>query len=196
MGKMLEKAIIFANEKHRGAVRKGENQPYIYHPLEVLGIASILTNDEDILCAAVLHDTVEDTDCTKEEIEKNFNKRIAELVAEESENKREGQDKIQTWEIRKKETIDLMKNTKDIGPKIICLGDKISNLRSFNRLILMNEATAWDNFNMKDPKMHFWYYNGLRDALSELENTGPYKEYCFLVDSIFDRYLEDYMHGK
>lgn len=188
---LIDRAVMFADEKHKGSIRKGDGQPYIFHPLEVLGIASLLTKDEDILAAAVLHDTVEDTDATKEEIEKLFNSHVAELVASESENKRKNQRKESTWEIRKQEAIDTVKASKDIGTKIICLSDKVSNLRSFNRLILDKGDEAWNNFNMKDPLKHYWYYNELKNALQELKDTAVYKEYCFLVDAIFNRYLKE-----
>lgn len=188
---LIDKAILFANEKHKGMVRKGDGQPYIFHPIEVLGVASLLTKDEDVLCAAVLHDTVEDTNTTKEEIEKEFNKHIAELVANESEDKRNDQSREATWKARKQEAIDTINNSKDIGTKIICLSDKVSNLRSFNRLVLQDESKAWDNFNMKDPLMHYWYYNELKKALVDLKDSAVYKEYCFLVDAIFNRYVKE-----
>lgn len=191
MGKSnLVKAIELAADKHRGMFRKGDKQPYIYHPLEVLNVASLLTDDEEVLCAAVLHDTLEDTDCTKEELLAQFSPRVVELVANESEDKRNQVDKAGTWLDRKKEAIDTIKNAKDIGTKIVCLADKISNLRSFNRLVMIKGDDAWNNFNMKDPKMHYWYFNELKEALKDLEETSAYKEYCFLVDALFSRYIK------
>ncbi len=55
---MLDRAIMFAARAHEGIVRKGSGQPYIFHPLEVLSLVSLMTLDDDILSAAVLHDTV------------------------------------------------------------------------------------------------------------------------------------------
>lgn len=188
---LIYKAVIFASKKHFGSVRKGDGQPYIFHPLEVLGVVSLLTNDEDILAASVLHDTIEDTDTTKEEIIKEFNEHIADLVASESEDKRKGQNKDDTWLDRKKEAIKSLKNAKDIGSKMICIGDKISNLRSLNRLILDKGDEAWNNFHMKDPKMHYWYYDGIRQALEDLKDTNVYKEYCFLIDAVFSKYVKE-----
>ena len=65
----LERAFVFACHAHEGMIRKGFNQNYIFHPVEVLSLASILTDDEDVLCAALLHDTVEDTNTAPEDIE-------------------------------------------------------------------------------------------------------------------------------
>ena len=58
--KLLTKAIAFASKKHECQKRKGTDIPYIVHPLEALSIASTITNDENVLAAAVLHDVVED----------------------------------------------------------------------------------------------------------------------------------------
>ena len=85
---MIDQAIRFAALAHKGMVRKGNNQPYIFHPLEVLNLVSLMTLDDDVLCAAVLHDTVEDTDATIEDIQREFGEHVAALVAYESEDKR------------------------------------------------------------------------------------------------------------
>lgn len=187
--KKLERAFVFACRAHEGMIRKGFNQNYIYHPMEVLSLASIITNDEDVLCAAMLHDTVEDTATTLEDIEEHFGPRVKQLVAAESEDKKEGMPKSQSWEIRKKEAIDHLMKEDDIGVKIICLCDKLSNLRSYQLLCFDKGDEAWNTFNMKDPKMHYWYYNSIKEALGELKDTPVYKEYEFLIHSVFDKYL-------
>ena len=53
---VLEQAIVFAVEVHKGMVRKGERSPYILHPMEVASIASTMTKDKEIMAAAALHD--------------------------------------------------------------------------------------------------------------------------------------------
>ena len=116
---MIDKAIRFAAAAHKGMVRKGNKQPYIFHPLEVLSLVSMMTDDKDILCAAILHDTVEDTPATIADIKSEFNERIAKLVGDESEDKRGQVNKEGTWVERKKEAIEMLKNDKDAGAKII-----------------------------------------------------------------------------
>ena len=96
-GKTLEDAIKFAADAHAGVKRKGKNRAYILHPLEAMIIAASLTEDEEVLAAAVLHDTVEDTAVTKEQLEQTFGSRVANLVAAESENKREDTPAEETW---------------------------------------------------------------------------------------------------
>lgn len=185
--KLIDKAVVYAARAHSGTVRRGSGQPYIFHPLEVMSIASLMTLDVDILCAAILHDTVEDTDTTLEDIKREFNDRIALFVSYESENKREDMSKEDSWYIRKKETIDIINNCKEIGVKIVCLSDKVSNLRSFKLLkYQFGLEHMFDQFNQKDPKMHFWYYKSLRDGMKELANEPVYMEYCDLIKQIFE----------
>ena len=85
---LLQKAMVFAAMKHEGYVRKGTTIPYFTHVMEAMEIVSRITEDERIRAAAVLHDTLEDTPTTKEELIHFFGKRVANLVAAESEDKR------------------------------------------------------------------------------------------------------------
>lgn len=188
---MIVEAIDFAAKAHKGTFRKGTHQPYIFHPLEVLSLISMMTEDEEILCAAVLHDTVEDTNTTIEDVRSKFGDRVAKLVSSETEDKRGQVNKQGTWIERKQEAIDAIKASTDKGSKMICLCDKVSNLRSFHLLLLQNGEDAWNNFNMKDPTKHYWYYNELAKSLSEFSNEAVYKEYLFLIDSIFSKYLKE-----
>ena len=188
---MIEQAIRFAALAHEGQKRKGSGQPYIFHPLEVLNLVSLMTLDEDILCGAVLHDTVEDTGTSMEDIAREFGEHVAKLVSYETEDKRSGQNKSDTWLDRKKEAIETIRNIDEIGGKMICLGDKVSNLRSFHLGLLQEKEAFWDHFNQKDPLMHYWYYNELKNALSELKDQAVYMEYCFLIEAVFGTYLKE-----
>lgn len=189
MKQNIDKAIRFAASAHKGQTRKAGNQPYIFHPLEVLNVVSTMTLDDDILCAAVLHDTVEDTNTSIVDIRKEFGDHVAKLVYYDSEDKRTDMPPQDSWKLRKQDTINILKEIDDIGGKMVCLGDKVSNLRNFLVLQLQEGEKMWDHFNMKDPLMHYWYYDELRKVLSDLKDYGAYKEYCFLVDSIFKKYL-------
>ena len=80
----------------------------------------------------MLHDVVEDTDTTIDEIAELFGDRVAYLVDSESENKRENLSAESTWKVRKQETLDHLK-TAPIDVKMITLGDKLSNIRAINR---------------------------------------------------------------
>lgn len=184
MGLVLDNAIIFAVNAHRGQFRKGSNAPYILHPMEAAAIVGSMTEDDEVIAAAVLHDTVEDTDATIEEIRERFGSRVAELVAEESENKREDLPAASTWKIRKEETLALLKTApKEV--KMLTLGDKLSNIRSICRDYETLGDALWQRFNQKDKNEHGWYYKSIADCLSDLCEYPAYKEYAYLVEKVF-----------
>ena len=132
MGTLLNQAIIFATKAHEVQFRKGTKIPYILHPMEAAAIVGTMTTDDEIVAGAVLHDVVEDTKTTVEEIKELFGERVASLVASESEDKREDKPAESTWKIRKQETLDHLKNA-PIEVKMITLGDKLSNIRAIHR---------------------------------------------------------------
>ena len=166
MGLLLDKAIIFAVNAHRGQLRKGTNTPYILHPMEAAAIVGSMTDDDEVIAAAVLHDTVEDTAVTLDEICEQFGKRVAELVAAESENKREDKPAASTWKIRKEETIaEIGKMNRD--EKIIVLADKLSNVRAIYRDYAVLGDRLWEKFNCHDKNEQGWYYKSICDALRE-----------------------------
>lgn len=184
MGKLLNQAIIFATNAHEGQFRKGTQIPYILHPLEAATIAGTMTTDEDILAGAVLHDVIEDTDTTLEQIEELFGKRVSFLVAQESENKRENLPAQSTWKKRKQETLEHLK-TAPTDVKMITLGDKLSNMRAIHRDYIALGDQLWQRFNQKDKNEHYWYYQGIAERLAELKEYQAYKEYCELIKNTF-----------
>jgi len=76
----IKEAIYFASEAHKDQKRKVLDYPYISHPLSILFIVSHHTSDEDVLLASVLHDTVEDTDTSLDDIELKFGKNVRNIV--------------------------------------------------------------------------------------------------------------------
>lgn len=184
MGEILNKAIVFATNVHSGQFRKSTDIPYILHPLEAAAIVGTMTTDEEILAAAVLHDVVEDTDTTVEQVRELFGDRVARLVASESENKREDLPAESTWKIRKEETLQHLK-TAPTEVKMITLGDKLSNIRAIYRDHVSLGDAVWDRFNQKDPKEHHWYYQSIADYMPELSDFAAYKEYVELIQKTF-----------
>lgn len=188
---LFDKALCYATEKHSGQVRKGSNTPYIVHPVEVAGIIATMSDDKELLAAALLHDTVEDTDATIEEIRELFGKRVSLLVLTKTENKREGQSPEETWVIRKEESLIMLENTKDIGVKMLWMGDKLSNMRSIANDYRKEGSAIWNHFHQRDPKMQAWYYLSIAKYLSVLHDYPAYQEYVSLVKSVFKDYLEN-----
>jgi len=125
----IEQAIRAATVLHHTQRRKGSMPyPYVTHLLSVAFILQEYTKDEDVLIAALLHDTLEDTDYTEEELQSDFGERVCELVKTVSEPK-EIKGKKLTWSERKQTYADQLKD----GPKeavMIAAVDKIHNFRS------------------------------------------------------------------
>lgn len=186
-GFILDEAITFAVRAHAGMVRKAGAQPYILHPMEAAVIVGTMTNDPELLAAALLHDVVEDTGVTPEEIEERFGRRVRDLVASETENKRSDRPAEDTWKIRKSETIAYLQNAAGIEEKILCLGDKLSNLRSMRRGWKTMGDAFWLQFNQKDPSMHHWYYRSIADAMEELSPHAAWQEFDQLIRELFER---------
>lgn len=177
---MLEKAIIFAANAHEGQFRKGTKLPYIVHPMEVATIVTTLTKDIEVICAAVLHDVLEDCkQVTYQQLENEFGSKVASLVAHESE------DKSKTWQERKQHTIDRLKAEKNLDIKRIALGDKLSNIRSLKRDYAEVGEELWLRFNEKDKRKQGWYYKGMIPGFAEFADHEAYQEYKRLVEDVF-----------
>lgn len=182
---MVEKAMVFASAAHDGAFRKGTKIPYIVHPMEAGAIAASITDDVEVIAAAILHDTLEDTSVTADDIRKEFGDEVLRLIESDSENKREELPPEQTWKIRKQETIDYLRNKADEKEKIIAISDKLSNLRAIYRDYQKIGNELWNRFNQKDKNEHAWYYGSFIETLSVLEGTTAYEEYCELIRKVF-----------
>ena len=182
---LVTRAVIFAAEAHDGQVRKGTDVPYIVHPREAAAIAAGLSDDPEVIAAAVLHDTVEDTGAAREQLEAEFGPRVAELVAAESEDKREDQKAEDTWQTRKQETIDHLLRCTDRDVKILALADKLANLRAIYRDYQAIGDKLWSRFNQNDPGMIAWYYRSFRETCSGLAGTAAYEEYAELLEKTF-----------
>ena len=74
---MVRKAALFAAKAHEGAVRKGSNIPYITHPMETAVIVSMMTDDKEVIAAALLHDVIEDAGVSEDELREQFGDRVA-----------------------------------------------------------------------------------------------------------------------
>ncbi len=182
---LFDKALLFAMEKHGGMVRKSETNPYILHPLEAAVIVGTMTSDEEVLSAAVLHDTIEDTNTTFEELKYNFGDRVAELVASETEDRWPELSRADSWHFRKSQSLHDLESSDDIAVKMLWLGDKLSNMRSFYRMWKINGHEIWKMFNQKDPAQQAWYYRTIDILLKELEEFEAWQEYHSLVDTVF-----------
>ena len=183
---LLDRAIVFAVRAHAGTERRGKGFPYIVHPMEAVEIVATMTPDQELLAAAVLHDTVEDTDVTIEHIRAEFGERVASFVAAESDEPHQSRDGVENWRARKQAAIDrIARASRDA--KMVALGDKLSNMRAIARDYAEQGDLLWDLFHAKDPKDHEWHYRGLANALSELKGAEAYREFESLINQVFTK---------
>lgn len=188
---LLDRAIVFAVKAHHNTERRGKGFPYIVHPMEAMEIVASITPDQELLAAAALHDTIEDTDVTVEQIRAEFGERIAELVHAESDQI-DGEvftgvgNEEETWHARKQAAIDRLAAAPH-DAKIVAMGDKLSNMRAIWRDYQTKGDALWSIFHVKDKASHEWHYRGLAASLSELSDTFAYQEFVRLIDEVFSK---------
>ena len=182
---LVSEAIAFAVKAHDGMRRKKSNAPYILHPMEAAVIVGTMTDDQNLIAAAALHDVVEDAGISIEEIEEKFGKRVRELVESETEDKRADLPPSETWRIRKEESLMFLKNTDDIGVLMVWLGDKLANMRSLYRDFKVEGNDMWQRFNQKDVKQQAWYYRSIVEYTKRLSDTSAWLEYKKLTELVF-----------
>lgn len=154
----IDEAIAFATKAHDGQYRKASGIPYIAHPYSV-GMLLLQTGcKEDVIIAGLLHDTVEDTKVTIEEIEREFGQRVAQLVLGSSEP-----DKSASWEERKQHTIETIKELDKETCLVVC-ADKCHNVQSIYNDYLSLGEEVWVRFNRGKEKQA-WYYQNMLKAL-------------------------------
>ena len=181
---LLDRAIIYAVGAHAGTERRGKGFPYIIHPMEAAEIVATITPDPELLAAAILHDTVEDTSVTVEDIRREFGDRIASLVAAESDIELAGQSEEESWHARKQAAIDRLAAASH-DAKIVAMGDKLSNMRAISRDYAVIGDKLWNIFHVKEKSEHAWHYRGLAASLSELSDTFAYQEFKELISKVF-----------
>jgi len=179
----ISKAIAFANTAHAGHFRKGTSIPYIFH---VLNVGKLLTEEmeceEDVVVAGILHDTVEDTPVTYEDIEREFGQNVLRLVKGASE-----QDKSDTWENRKAATIE---HTADEAIDVlqVKLADKYDNITAIQRDAERMGDLIWKRFNAPKDRLH-WYYKSLGEIFVNRFERSQDKnfaaKYLGVVEAVF-----------
>ncbi|RDW21180.1 HD domain-containing protein [Oceanobacillus chungangensis] len=178
---MIEKAKAFAAKAHEGQVRKNSDVPYITHPIRVAERLQKSGFSEALICAGYLHDVVEDTPIEIEDIEREFGKVVAKLVAAHTE------DKSKSWQERKQHTIDTVKNTeKEI--KYLIVADKLDNLLGLEQDLKKQGDTVWNNFNA-GPDKQKWYnesiVRSMYDGLDYVDIPKYFSEYEDAVKRVF-----------
>ncbi|WP_391206638.1 HD domain-containing protein [Psychrobacillus sp. L4] len=158
MMKLIEKAINFAAKAHNGQTRKSTDIPYIAHPFAVGMLLQQFKCSEEVIVAGILHDTLEDTSVTVEELSEHFGDKVTKLVKAASEP-----DKSLPWKERKQHTINALPNA-FIEKIQVITADKLHNLRSIRADIELHGEVVWDRFN-RGKRDQYWYYSSIVKAL-------------------------------
>ena len=185
MRDLVSEAIVFSVAAHDGMRRRKSDAPYILHPMEVAAIVGTMTDKQEVIAAGALHDVVEDAGVSIEEIGERFGERVMELVASETENKREDLPPEETWRIRKEESLEKLKSTNDIEMLMLWIGDKLSNIRSIYRDYTVEGDAVWDKFHQSDMNVQAWYYRSVMKYTERLSDSLAWKEYKALVEMLF-----------
>ena len=168
--KLLLKALAFAAHKHKDQRRKDvDASPYINHPIS---LADILCNEGQItdietICGALLHDTVEDTETTAEELQQEFGNTISEIVMEVTD------DKALPKAERKQAQIDHAAHISDKA-KLVKLADKISNLRDVSN----NAPADWTLQRRQE------YFDWAKRVIDQVRGTHA------VLEALFDETYE------
>ena len=184
---LVSEAIAFAVKAHDGMRRKKSEAPYILHPMEAAVIVGTMSDDQNLIAAAALHDVVEDAGITIDEVEERFGTRVRELVESETEDKRADLPPSDTWRIRKEESLAVLKNTDDIGVLMVWLGDKLANMRSIYRDWKVEGDAMWQRFNQKNVSEQAWYYSSIAKLTERLSDTSAWIEYKTLTEIVFGK---------
>lgn len=167
---LVFKALHFAAEKHKKQRRKGsDGTPYINHPIAVAYYLCTYANirDNNILAAAILHDTLEDTDTTPGEIEEQFGRKVLELVLEVTD------DKNLPKKIRRREQENTV-SQRSHGAKLIRIADKISNVND----IFHTPPVGWDSETQNE------YLDWTERVINKIKGVNPN------LESMYDEMLE------
>jgi len=181
----LYDAIELAARAHHRQVRKGTEVPYVVHPLAVAGILIRAKGPEPLVIAGVLHDTIEDTPVTIDEIRFQFGQAVADLVLGLSEP-----DKQASWEDRKSHTLEHLRHTATEDVLLVSIADKLDNIRAIREGLEADGESFWLRFN-RPKDLQAWYYLNLADVFSRRiinePGTSLLKLFLREVRLVFDR---------
>ena len=184
---LVSEALIFAVQAHDGMRRKKGEAPYVLHPMEAAVIVGSMSDDQELIAAAALHDVVEDAGITMDEIGERFGARVRWLVECETENKREDLPPEDTWRIRKEESLQVLKEATDPAVLMLWMGDKLANMRAIYRDWKVEGDAMWQRFHQPDPAVQAWYYTTIAELTKPLAHTAAWAEYKTLVDTVFKK---------
>ncbi|WLR57670.1 HD domain-containing protein [Mesobacillus subterraneus] len=176
---LIDKALIIASVAHEGQYRKNTKIPYIAHPVAVGMILQKSRYSDEMVAGGILHDTVEDTDLTMEDIEQEFGKAVAVIVKGCSEP-----DKSLTWEERKEHTIEFLRTASE-EIRVVACADKLHNVRSIRQDVEQCGEEVWNRFN-RGREQQEWYYRHVLKSLGHSSAFPLLEELEIEIERLFN----------
>lgn len=168
---IIDKALEVAAVAHRNQVRKGTNIPYISHPCAVAIMLARAGCTEHVIAAGILHDTVEDTPLSLDDIRQQFGDEVAAIVEGCSEP-----DKSLPWEARKEHTLEHIRHApRDV--RLVTCADKQHNARAILADYEQYGDEVWSRFKRGRSEQE-WYYRSLVEALCSPGTQGDGIPFC------------------
>ncbi len=179
------RAVEFAARYHDGQKRKGTRDPYIGHPFSVGMILARHGYDGEVVAAGILHDTLEDTKATADDLRREFGDRVAALVEGASEPA-----KWRPWLQRKRHTIEFLQ-TAPLDMRVVSAADKLHNLLTMERDLAAVGEVFWRRFQRGRSEQE-WYY---RQVAAAITRNGPeesplFGEMLAALEKVFGCFLE------
>ena len=160
----LEGAFRWAAECHKGQSRKGSDTPYFEHVVAVALVLDRAGFDEDVVIAGLLHDVVEDTSATLEDVAARFGPDVADIVGHCSEVKNDARGNKRPWSDRKRDHLAAMVHA-PLSARAVMLADKLHNLIT-SELDLRAGHHVWSHFSAPRDQV-LWYYGTAIDACQQ-----------------------------
>jgi len=182
---MIDLAIEVAVRAHQNQLRKGTDIPYITHPMAVGIILAKAGCPDEIIVAGILHDTVEDTAVTLDNIREEFGENIVSIVEGCSEP-----DKSLPWEERKAHTLDFLK-TAPLAVRLVTCADKIHNMRTIAAGHEKVGDQVWERFR-KGRSDQEGYYRGLVESLCNRQDNQGHESLFQQLKSEVENFFENF----
>ena len=175
-GALIEKALALALRAHEGQMRKDAPTPYLVHPVRVAILLARYGFPDEVVAAGLVHDVVEDTDVSLEEIRQELGEQVAALVAPVTH------DDTLPWEEKKKAYIESVRAASE-GAKAVATADKIANAESLLAAHAREGSAVWGYFNAgKEKKL--WFEASMLAMLQESWPHPLVEAYAVMVEEL------------
>ncbi|MCC7575143.1 HD domain-containing protein [Candidatus Woesearchaeota archaeon] len=180
---LIQRALVRAYDLHKSQVRKGNGAPYFVHLVDTAKYLMYETSDDEVICAGILHDTLEDTSYSEDGLREEFGERVFSLVkfCTELGNNHDStkEELVSSWKVRKSLSIAKLDSASDDELLVFC-ADKVSTLLSIREDLLCG-VDIWGKLNGSREEV-FWYYSEIQKKLgSRLGDKRIFKIYVDLM---------------